>query len=802
MSAPRSSPLFGRAEIYDEIVRHLEETREGAGRALALVGTGGIGKSTLLRAAVECAQDLGYEVRSGRALPADPPLPFALINDVVRAPSKPAAAPPTEEEIESSSVLPLFFAPLEGNRMGEGGFFPTNQEAEGTPEDRLVAHLSNTWERMDSSRTSLFVQISDFFLGLSREKPLLIALDDLQFADDSSLDFLEEFLPLLSEHPIVVLVTTAPTDECPPRTIDAVDRFLSSSTITRLKIRPMTESELGQYVRWILRGKEPGRDAIMRWFTQTDGNPLFTEHLVRASTGLSTSSVAEPRSQDFVEILLGRIRNLGEGERRILAYGAVLGKEFDFPTLALASELDEERLSESLDKLVHGGILREKAGEVYEFVSERVRSDVYAQLTETRRRILHRRAAECLLGRAAERGVNVYELARQFYLGRDDVRALEFNQRAADLAAQAFAFDVAIIHLERAIESIRRIEPRDIALELRLSIEMGRFLEDNGDLKRSQEVLVETVARARSSPALKAELAIALLGLARTRSDLSEFAPARELAGEAYQILTKLGHQKGLLTAHQVLGIASWRLGDVAQAEHHHRAELAIAMRDGTTADQGHAMIDLANTFLQQGTGRLAEALDFYEKAAKLFLDGHDDSARARVLMNRAVLLHNAGQRDQALADIRLALESAERSHSRIWIGYCTLNLAQFLGERGDIVAARAALERTQSMLAPLGDQLAQQQIAMIRGIIDLAAGDLKGAEEAYRAALEKAEQLHLGAELAEMKFRLAGLARSKGERAEAKRLLHEAQEAGVLTLRGDLSEEFDLLARELEAPS
>ena len=52
------------------------------------------------------------------------------------------------------------------------------------------------------------------------------------------------------------------------------------------------------------------------------------------------------------------------------------------------------------------------------------------------------------------------------------------------------------------------------------------------------------------------------------------------------------------------------------------------------------------------------------------------------------------------------------------------------------------------------------------------------------------------------MKFRLAGLARSKGERAEAKRLLHEAQEAGVLTLRGDLSEEFDLLARELEAPS
>lgn len=792
----KAVPLFGRAEIFDELVHQLEEARGGEGRAAILVGPAGIGKSTLLRASTSLARDLGYSVRLGRALPADPPLPFGLIRDLLR---EPESAPRTKRTEEVPSGLPLFLAPHEGGMLAEAVFQPEGSETGAAP-DRLLAHLARSTERVDSNRSALFIQISDYFLQLGRDQPLLLAVDDLQFADESSLAFLIQFLKLLPESRVVVLATSPPVSECPPRTPEQLEQFLSDPHVHSLKVRPMTETELGQYVRWLLRGKDPGRDALMRWFTQTDGNPLFTEHLVRASTGLVPTPPAEPRSQDFLEVLHTRLQNLGEPEKRVIAYAAVLGKEFDFSTLVRASGQDEESLSESLDKLVHGGILREKPGEIYEFVSERVRSDVYAQLTETRRRILHRRAAEALLAAAPDRPVSVYELARQFYLGRDDPNAVEYNQRAAELAAQAYAFDVAVVHAERALECQRRIEPRDVALELRLMVQMGRFLDESGEIPRSEELLVDAVARARAQTGAEAELALALLGLARTRSDLGQFHSARELAAEAYPILERLGNRRGLLTAHQLLGLSSWRLADIPEAEKHLRAEIELAGTVGSVAEQGHAFIDLANALAQQGEGRLGEALELYDQALQLLLTDNDLTARARVLMNRAILLHGGGQRPRALQEMVEALETAEKSRSRIWIGYCSLNMSQFYAELPDLPKARAAIERAEALLAPLGDQLGAQQAHMIRGMIHTAAGDYAPAEEEYAAALALAEELELSSMTAEMKYRLANLARLRGNSAEARRLLKEAEQAGVLTLRGDLTNEVRDLERQLAA--
>ncbi|MGA7922500.1 MAG: AAA family ATPase [Thermoplasmata archaeon] len=786
-------PIFGRAEIFDELVRELETARDGDGRAVFLIGATGIGKSTLLRAAVGVAQDLGFEVRRGRALPADPPLPFEVIRELVR-PSVATERP--EDPPEPAGGLPLFLAPHEGGLFADAVFHSEGQGSGGAA-DRLLSHLARTADRSDSSLSTLLGQVSEFFLSLGREKPTVLAIDDLQFADDSTLTFLQQFLPLLPESRIVLLATVATSEERPSHGAGAIERLLAMGSVRSFKVRPMTETELGQYVRWLLRGKDPGHDAVMRWFTQTEGNPLFTEHLVRASTGLAPPT-GEPRNQDFMEVLRSRLRNLGETERRTAAYAAVLGKEFDFSTLASASGQDEERLSESLDKLVHGGILREKPGEVYEFVSERVRTEMYAQLTETRRRILHRRAGAALLAHTGKREVSVYELARQFYLGRDDRKAVEYSQRAAELAASAFAFDVAGIHLERALECARRLEPRDVPLELALQVQMGGFLGEVGDLKGSEELLGDAVARARAQPELTNELGLALLGLARARSDLSQYDSARELAGEAYGILESAGNHLALLTAHRMLGLASWRLGDLPRAEHHLRAEIAIAQELGTPTDRGHALIDLANTLTQSGMDRVEEAIGLYDEAAKVFMQGNDLAARARVLMNRAILLHSVGQRDRALAEMKLAAESAEKSRSPIWIEYANINLAQFYAELPDLPKARVALERAETTLEALGDRLGRQQTRMIRGIIAFAEGDLVGTEQAYREALTMAEQLHLGSELAEMKFRFALLAQRRGDDREAQRCLDESLKAGVLTVRAELTDQVEALQSEL----
>ncbi|MCI4361814.1 MAG: tetratricopeptide repeat protein, partial [Thermoplasmata archaeon] len=706
-----AAPIFGRTDTVESLHRRLQAARDGQGGLVVLVGEGGVGKSAMLRNLERTAESLGYAVVRGRALPTDLPQPFALLGDVVRSAGDVRPVEP-DAELGTDSVLPMFLAPFGASPLEDGPATSAGREdrREAEEANRLLSRLENPVERVQANRAALHAQLTDFLLQLGEDQPLLVALDDLAFADDSSLEFLQQFGPVTLESRVLVVGTTLPLSTAPARSQAALEHLVDAPETTRISLRAMAEPDVAQFVRWILNGRDPGRDAVMRWFTQTEGNPLFVEHLVRASMGFgSPNAPSGGAGADFDAVLKARIDALAEGERRVLVHAAVLGKEFDFTTLVQASAQEEERLSESLDRLVQGGLLREKGGEVYEFVSERARADVYAELTETRRRILHRKAAIALEERTGTPSA-IFELARQSYLGHDDSRAVEYNRRAADLASAAFAFDSAIVHLERALESARRLVPRDSPLEVRMLIELGGVLCEFGDLRRSEELLLDAVTRARSDPAREAELALALLGLARTRSDLSRYGSSRELATEAFQLMERLKNDRGLLVAHRVLGVDCWRLGDLDEAEGHQREAIRLAEKSGSATERGHALIDLANTLVVRGAGRLTEATELYDQAVDVFAQTHNHSARARVLMNRALLSHNGGRMKEAVRDMGEAIEAAERSRSRIWIGYCHLNMAQFQAELKNVPAARTSLDRAVAQLAPLGDQLADQQ--------------------------------------------------------------------------------------------
>jgi tetratricopeptide (TPR) repeat protein len=794
-------PLFGRNEIHDAALRTLEEARGGAGQFLLLIGASGVGKSTLLRQAVRDARERGYLVMVGHALPSDLPQPFALVQELLRSLHdlrRSESAPPSGDP----SFLSLFLAPFGAGAHGGGP--PAEGSGLALEADHLLSYLAGPPARVEESRTVLNDRLADFFLELTQHDPVLLAIDDLHLADDPSIEFLEQLAGRLGEVRLAVAATVVPPEEAPPRTAHLLHRLLHEGSATRLTVRAMTEPEVAQYARWLLKGRDPGREAVMRWFTQTEGNPLFVEYVVRGSLGALAGGIPPEAGApgDLEEILRARVRALPEGDRRVLVYATVLGKEFDFPTLAVAAGTqEEERLAESVDRLVHGGLFREKGGEVYEFVSERVRAEAYAQLTETRRRILHRKVARALEARGRTDPGAIFELARQFYLGREDAPAVEYNRRAAELASRAFAHDTAVVHLERALEALRRQPRPDPTVELHLMIDLGRVLDESEQFHASEEVLERAVARARAAPERESSLALALLWLARTRSDLGNFPSALGLASEAFAILERAGNRRGLLVAHRVLGIAYWRNGDHSSAETHQREEIALAEGEKDNWERGHALIDLANTLVSEGGSRLPEALELYARAAELFADTRDYTAQARVGMNQALLYHGMGDLAKGAACLDRAIEAAERSHSHIWIGYCRMNQAQFYAEQGKPAEARSSIERSRTMLASLGDQYADQQFRMVEGMVLEVEGRVEEAAARFAEALKIAEELHFEAEVAEMHYRRARLLARTGRADEARAELGRARSAGLERLKYDLVAEADELERSLAAP-
>jgi tetratricopeptide (TPR) repeat protein/GTPase SAR1 family protein len=796
----RTKPLFGRAEIREGVLRHLDAAKGGTGSCIVLVGEGGVGKTTLLRTITDDARERGFQVLEGVALPADPPQPFAIVQDIVR--SARTSPPPLETSGTDVTSLPLLLAPVKQDSADLGpplGFFETRYGGES--EDVLLARLAGPAERVDENRIELYDRVSSFLSDLASRAPLLLAIDDLHFADDSSFQFLREFVRILPERRIVLVATSMPESEAPTRTASFLSALRETPGVGRIPVRALSENELPEYVRWLMGGHEPSRDAVVRWFTQTEGNPLFVEQLVRGSMGFGPSppvARADTGLRDLEEVLRDRVRSLSENDRRVLVYSAVLGKEFDFPTLLAAAGLDEEQLAESLDRLVRGGLLRENGGEVYEFVREAVRAEAYAGLTETRRRILHRKAALAIEQGARDPESSIFELARQFYLAHDETKALDYNRRAAQLATATFAYDAAIVHLQRALECARRLPHRDPATELRLMIELGRILDEFGDLHRSEEVLRDAVNRARTDPSREPDLGLALLWLARDLQNQGLNADARALGEEAFAIFERRGNQKGILVSHRVLGAASMRLGEFDEAERHNRQEVALAEKEGDSWERGHSLIDLANTLITRGPEKTDEALRLYDTAAELFAQSKDYAALARVHMNRSLVFHNVQRMDEAIQDISLAGEAAERSGSRIWMGYCALNEAQLRAEVGQIDRGRAAIARARHLLEPLGDHLAETQIAMIEGIIAHTARKYDEARERYEAALQKAREIKLKPETSEIQLRLATLAMDRGDVAEARSLLQTALDSGVASLHADLNPILEKLQQSL----
>ena len=774
-------PIFGRTEAVIDIDRTLERARSGHGEGLLLSGEDGSGKSLFIRSAVQRARLHSFRVLEGRALPEELPQPFSLVHDLLRTGDRAGQEP--------TPALPLFLAPFATDDVSRPVWDPDPSEAtlESEALGVRLSPLDSPAEWMGTGRDELFATLTRYLTDLARDQPLLLAIDDLHFADTSSIEFFGRLAPELGSGPIAVIASVASGGRIPVGAREAIESFARSTTVRTVTLRPLSSPEVAEFAQWVRRGLPPDPADVLRWHAQTDGNPLFVEQLVRSTTGVGVrpADVPPEGTVDLNEILLARVRELGEPELRTLTYAALLGKEFDFVNLVAISEMDEERVTESLDRLVAGGLLREKGNEVCEFVTEGVRAGVYAELTETRRRILHRR-----IGRSLEAGglASEFELARQFYLGRDDAKAADYNLRAAVSAMRAFAYETAVPHLERALEAERRRPDRSPAREIRVLVDLGRASDELGDLPRSETVLSEAVLLARTRPELDSELGRALLALAQTRQDQSEYSSAEALGQEAFGRLERAGSPREMMTAHRVLGIVYWRLGRLPEAESHLRLALEIAERQGTPTERGHALVDVANALLLRDEAKFTQALELYERAAELFGSGQDLAARARVLMNRAELLYSSGRYDEALAGLAAAIEAAERSRSPIWMGYCYLNLALKHAELGHPDLARPALDRATALLLPLGDRLAPEQLSLARGLLAEAENDFDGAETHLADALRQARGLNAGPEVCEILFRLAHVAFSRGDLTGARAKLADARTAGLDASRSDLA--------------
>ncbi|MFO1069356.1 MAG: AAA family ATPase [Geminicoccaceae bacterium] len=544
------APLVGRERELARLRRYWAAACRGKGRAVLVIGEGGIGKSRLISSLRHEAEKKPHVEICWQASPfqSESPL-WPVLREL--APTRSLTA--LEQRLALSGVdrdalMPLLAEAL-GLRAGRGQRRP-----------ELAA---------DARRARLMGLLAEHVTGLARERPLLLVLEDAQWADASTLELVDLLLPRLEASQALLLMTARP---------DGLPALAEARRIGRLELAGLDAGAVAAILAR-LAGGEPDSATVASVMARTGGVPLFVEELARV--------LAAPGSDESVpatlhDTLMARLDALGE-DRELAQLAACVGREVDPALLAAASGLPPSALRPALDRLVRAGLLerRGRGGRArHVFRHALVRDAAYESLLRSRRRAIHARLLAAiesgLAPDAADQAGHHAAAAERWdralhHFGAAGVAAL---QRAAQAEGMAL--------VTRALDAGFRLSG-DVTAELAMvELRRARALAwlAAGDVARTMVELREADARASrlSMPRLIGQLRVQRAQVEVTFGGHPR--RAERYAREALRLAERIGDEELAAAARAVLGLALLAAGEPQRAIAELEAQ-AAACADG-----------------------------------------------------------------------------------------------------------------------------------------------------------------------------------------------------------------------------
>ncbi|HEX6419153.1 MAG TPA: AAA family ATPase, partial [Acidimicrobiales bacterium] len=354
--APNLAPFVGRTAELAELGAAWEQAAAGGRHLVLVTGEAGIGKTRLTVEAARRVHRDGGQVLLGRCDPEAivPYQPFVEALDGLVASTPPDDLPPLGDAAmaELATVLPSL-----GRRGRPGG------------PDRSAG----------PDRAGLFAAATELVAGVARERPLLLVLDDLQWADDDSLLLVRHLLRRAGDAPVLVVAITRDHDIDPGHTLAEVVHALDrDGWVRRLRLGGLTEPEVSELLTHVC-GPGDHASAARRLVAETAGNPYLVIELARAGCDAGdTGREIPPGVQDLVR---ARLAGLDAGTVALLRAGAVVGPRFDLDVAGAVAGLDGGALLDAVDAALASGLVVEDVPDRYRFPHDIVRRSLVAQLS-------------------------------------------------------------------------------------------------------------------------------------------------------------------------------------------------------------------------------------------------------------------------------------------------------------------------------------------------------------------------------------------------------------------------------------
>lgn len=778
-AAAVSAELVGRGAELEAGLEPVADVLGGSGRILIVSGEAGVGKSRLvaeLRRRFESGESAGGEPRwlEGRCVSYGEPLPYwpfrTLLREWLASASQDEVRPALDAELarmapeRADELRPAIEAVLGLAGEGDGPALPPE-----AAQQRIRDGVAEALER------------------LAAEGPLAIVLDDLHWADASSLALLERLLELAERAPVLVVVNLRPERDHPAwalrehalRTLAHRAREIALATLGTDRGRELLEALLG--------GATLPGELERRLLDRAEGNPFYLEELVRSmvdSGSLRRSDggwefdreVPVEIPETVEKVVLARIDRLSPPAQELVGVAAVLGRQFPVPLLAAVSRTGE--LEGPLRELQSAELLRDAARWPVPFVAfshTLIQEAAYRGLLKRRRQELHAAAVEATESLYADRLDEFAGMAAHHASAAGDSRrALVYHGRAGAAAEAVYALEEAIEHYDAALEAARDLGLADSEGDVRTALaSRGRVHFSAGDLERARSDLERAVTAAEEAGDGEARVnaSLDLVGYWRAH----DFSRASELMEEVAQAsdFVPPSARANALARLAILYVNQLRFDRAAEVART-ALELAESESDGrATAQALDAMKlvalqtgDLAG--LENITGRLRE---FLERSAESGSGREDAYYLSWVMLESAFVPLARGSFEEAIERIGEALELTRRMRARFQEPLFIDALCWAYRSKGD---HERALRQGHEAVEVADEFGMSEWVAWTRATLGwamLEAGEPAAAAECLEIGLETAEAAHTPAQLLRCTALLAWARSELGDKEAAARL-------------------------------
>ena len=327
----------------------------------------------------------------------------------------------------------------------------------------------------DTERYALFEAVAAVLAGAAGTAPVVLLLDDLQWADAASLLLLRHVLRGTGPAPLMVLGTVrdAELDTGHPLT-DALADLRRDNLVVRVAVEGLDETATAALVTsWA--GSTAPDDFVSAIYAETEGNPFFVQEVLRhlfesgaiergldglIATGATLPDVGIP--EGVREVVLSRLARLPAATQSALTTAALIGREFDLGVLTAASDAKEDELLDALDEAVAARVIEEVggAGERYRFAHALIRATLADSISVGRRARFHFRIGAAIEERDpddVEALVHHYEVAA----AGGAAKAVQYAERAARDALAQLAYEDGIRHAQRGLRALDLVQPPD-----------------------------------------------------------------------------------------------------------------------------------------------------------------------------------------------------------------------------------------------------------------------------------------------------------------------------------------------------